>query len=101
VCPVKIDLHHHLLQNRRNAVYLADRPAMERISFKMWQWSMSGAGRLAFVGAAGKSALRILYALGVEGTALDPLRPWTKYRAAPPLPPKSFRAQWKEQNGGR
>jgi L-lactate dehydrogenase complex protein LldF len=98
VCPVKIDLHHHLLQNRRNAVNLADRPASERFTFKMWGWSMGGAGRLTFFGAVGKFLLRALYALGVQGSALDPLKPWTKYRAAPPLPAKSFRALWKEQN---
>jgi L-lactate dehydrogenase complex protein LldF len=101
VCPVKIDLHHHLLQNRRNAVNLADRPASERFAFKMWRWSMGSAGRLAFFGAIGKFLLRALYALGAQGTALDPLRPWTKYRAAPQLPSKSFRVQWKEQNAGR
>jgi L-lactate dehydrogenase complex protein LldF len=101
VCPVKIDLHHHLLENRRNAVNSADRPVSERFAFKMWKWAMGGAGRFAFAGAAGKLALRTLYALGMQGTALDPLGAWTKFRAAPPLPGKSFRAQWKEQNGGR
>jgi L-lactate dehydrogenase complex protein LldF len=101
VCPVKIDLHHHLLQNRRNAVNLAERPTSERLAFNMWRWSMGSAGRLAFFGVIGKFLLRALYALGVQGSALDPLNPWTKYRAAPPLPSKSFRAQWKEQNAGR
>jgi hypothetical protein len=62
---------------------------------------MGSAGRLAFFGVIGKFLLRALYALGVQGSALDPLNPWTKYRAAPPLPSKSFRAQWKEQNAGR
>jgi LutB-like iron-sulfur protein len=62
---------------------------------------MSGAGRLAFFGAAGKLLLRAFYALGAQGSAFDPLKPWTKYRAAPPLPSKSFRTLWKEQNAAR
>src|SRR5215831_13278783 len=34
-CPVKIDLHHHLLQNRRNAV--RQKPSVgERLSFKLF-----------------------------------------------------------------
>ncbi len=96
VCPVKIDLHHHLLENRRNAVNEAERPAAERFAFKIWRWSMAGAGRFAFLGAIGKLALRAFYALGAEGSSFDPLKPWTKYRAAPPLPAKSFRSLWKE-----
>ncbi|MGA8034465.1 MAG: LutB/LldF family L-lactate oxidation iron-sulfur protein [Candidatus Acidiferrales bacterium] len=96
VCPVKIDLHHHLLENRRNAVNGAERPAAERLAFKMWRWTMGGAGRFAFLGAIGKFALRAFYGMGAEGSPIDPLKPWTKYRAAPPLPAKSFRALWKE-----
>ena len=97
-CPVKIDLHHHLLQNRRNAVNTAERPASERFAMKMWRWSMSSAGRVAFLGSLGKFALRLFYGLGAEGSAIDPLKPWTKYRAAPPLPSKSFRDRWKDSN---
>jgi L-lactate dehydrogenase complex protein LldF len=93
---VKIDLHHHLLENRRNAVNDAERPMLERFAFKTWRWSMGGAGRFAFLGAVGKFALRAFYGLGAKGSAIDPLKPWTKYRAAPPLPAKSFRALWKE-----
>jgi L-lactate dehydrogenase complex protein LldF len=99
VCPVKIDLHHHLLHNRRNAVDHAHRPWMERVGFKLYQWAMQSATRFAFLGSMGRAGLRAAYALGVEGTALDPLRPWTKNRAAPRVPAKSFRAQWKEKHG--
>ncbi len=44
-CPVKIDLHHHLLQNRRNAVESAKRPFSERFAFKLWRWMMMGSKR--------------------------------------------------------
>jgi L-lactate dehydrogenase complex protein LldF len=96
VCPVKIDLHHHLLHNRRNAVDAGDRPWHERAGFKFWRWTMNGARRFALMGYLGRAATRALRALGLGGTPLDPLRPWTKYRAAPAIPRKSFRSMWRE-----
>jgi L-lactate dehydrogenase complex protein LldF len=96
VCPVKIDLHHHLLHNRRNAVCSADRPWLERAAFKIWRWNMLGSRRFAAAGWLGRTALRALYALGLEGSVLDPIRPWTRLRAAPPLPRESFRALWRK-----
>lgn len=99
VCPVKIDLHHHLLHNRRNAVDEAHRPWSERVGFKLYRWAMASAPRFAFLGSLGRAGLRAAYALGVGGTLLDPLRPWTKNRAAPHVPAKSFRAQWRKNHG--
>lgn len=96
VCPVKIDLHHHLLHNRRNAVRAGDRPWHERLGFKLWRWTMGGSRRFALAGWCGRAAARTLYALGLGGSPLDPLRPWTKYRAAPAIPRKSFRAMWRK-----
>lgn len=98
-CPVKIDLHHHLLQNRRNAVRSADRPESERFAFKAWSWAMMGSSRFSFLGKMARSLLRAAYALGMARTRLDPMYPWTKVHAAPEIPPKSFRALWKEQHG--
>jgi L-lactate dehydrogenase complex protein LldF len=100
VCPVKIDLHHHLLHNRRNAVRAGDRPWHERLGFKVWRWTMSGSRRFALAGWLGRGAAGFLTALGFAGSRLDPLRPWTRYRAAPAIPRKSFRALWRE-NGAR
>jgi L-lactate dehydrogenase complex protein LldF len=100
VCPVKIDLHHHLLHNRRNAVNASGRFG-ERLRFKLWRWAMSGAGRFEFFGKIARGTLRAVYALGLEGTALDPLRAWTKYRAAPEIPRAAFRQLWREKNGTR
>src|ERR1700690_1850377 len=98
-CPVKIDLHHHLLQNRRNAVRSADRPASERWAFKFWSWAMRDSERFGFFGGAARTLLRAAYALGLARTPLDPIRPWTKTHAAPEIPAKSFRTLWKEQRG--
>ena len=100
VCPVKIDLHHHLLHNRRNAVRAGDRPWRERLAFRVWRWAMSGSRRYAFAGALARAAIRFAHALGLNGTRLDPLRPWTKYREAPAIPRESFRAMWRK-NGAR
>jgi len=99
VCPVKIDLHHHLLHNRRNAVNEAHRPLTERVAFKLWRWAAMSAGRFSFLGAVGRAALRVVYAVGLERSMLDPLRPWTKDRAAPPIPAKSFRSLWRKGIG--
>ena len=93
-CPVKIDLHHHLLQNRRNAArqkpsfferlahrafaVIANRPALWSIGKKL--------GRLA-------QPLQRL----IQGTVLDPARAWTKTRDLPPLAKESFKDWWRKR----
>jgi len=99
VCPVKIDLHHHLLHNRRDAVNESDRPWSERFGFAMWRWSVEDAGRFAMMGWLARLGMRVMRALRLEGTALDPARPWNRNHAAPPIPEKSFRALWGKRNG--
>ena len=87
-CPVKIDLHHHLLQNRRNAAkakpsfferlayqafgFIANRPALWSIAKKFGHWG------------------QLLQNL-VKGTALDPAKSWTRTRDVPPLAKESFK----------
>ncbi len=93
-CPVKIDLHHHLLHNRRNAVeekrgflegmlwrgftFLMNRPKLFSLSIKM--------GRI----------FQPLHAL-VKDTFLDPARAWTKSRELPEIAHESFRDYWKRR----
>jgi len=98
-CPVKIDLHHHLLENRRNAVNHSARPWAERMGFKIWQWTMQSAWRFRLVGGLARMALRVTHGLGLGGTALDPMGPWSKNHAAPRVPEKSFRALWGKNAG--
>ena len=98
VCPVKIDLHHHLLENRRDAVRSADRPFTERVGFKIWRWTMERDTRFALVGWLARAAMRIARGMRLEGTALDPLGPWSKNHASPVAPKKSFRALWGKAN---
>ncbi|MEI6197356.1 MAG: lactate utilization protein LutB domain-containing protein, partial [Verrucomicrobiota bacterium] len=93
-CPVKIDLHHHLLQNRRNAAkekpdfleqsaykifgYLANRPAL---------WSLAKK-----LGRFGQPFQNL-----VKGSALDPARVWTQTRDLPPLAKESFKDWWRKR----
>jgi len=99
VCPVKIELHRHLLHNRRNAVEVGTHPWRERVGFKLWRWTMLDARRFRFLSWIARTALRLTHGLGLEGSVLDPLRPWTKDRAAPPIPSQSFRALWSKRHG--
>ncbi len=99
VCPVKIDLHHHLLHNRRNAIGARTHSFFERLGFRIWRWVMMGAGRFRWFSALAKWALRLMQKLGLTRTVLDPMRPWTDYREMPPLPKESFHSLWRKQNG--
>jgi len=89
-CPVKIDLHHHLLHNRRNAS--ASRPSFfERKAYQVFAWVVN---RPAIYRIA-KQCGRILDPIrrAVQGTVLDPVKPWTKTRDLPPMPEQSFK-EW-------
>jgi len=93
VCPVKIDLHHHLLHNRRNSVNSSQRSGGERLAFRVWRWAMSSNTRFERLGRWGRRGLRLTNTIGI-----DLLKPWTKYRSAPALPKKSFREMWRDGN---
>jgi L-lactate dehydrogenase complex protein LldF len=96
VCPVKIDLHHHLLHNRRNATVAGATAWTERFMFRAWRFAMLRPRAYALAGWAGRSALRLLYAVGLAGSILDPMRGWNRRRAPVPLPSQSFRARWRK-----
>ena len=96
VCPVNINLHHHLLENRRNTVSTGSTKWTERMAFKLWRWSMLRPAVYAAGGWLGRTALRCFYGMGLAGSAVDPLRAWTRGRAPIPLPSQSFRARWRK-----
>jgi L-lactate dehydrogenase complex protein LldF len=93
-CPVKINLHHHLLHNRRNAAR-AESSFSEKITYRGFAFTMR---RPEFYRLAARLA-RIAQPLQrlVQGTMLDPLRAWTKTRSFPSAARKSFREQWRER----
>jgi L-lactate dehydrogenase complex protein LldF len=96
VCPVNINLHHHLLHNRRDAAASGNAKPSERAQFRMWRMAMLHPGLYRLGGWMMRRSLRLLYGLGLAGSAFDPLRAWTRGRTPVPLPQKSFRARWKE-----
>ena len=93
-CPVKIDLHHHLLQNRRNAS--KGKPAFfERLAYKIFGFV---AGKPALWSLAKKFGwLTQPLQRAVKGTALDPAKAWTKTRDLPPQPKESFKDWWRNR----
>jgi L-lactate dehydrogenase complex protein LldF len=119
VCPVKIDIPELLLHLRAEvaegtAAGTADqrgpvkRKTVERLAFKLYafawsrqrlyEWGMRVArllqrpavrdGRIGRVG-------------GLVARLAPPLAAWTAWRDAPPVAPRSFREQWREQKTGQ
>src|SRR5471030_1029430 len=93
-CPVKIDLHHHLLQNRRNAS--KSKPAFfERLAYQAFGfvvnrpvlWSIAKK-----LGRFGQPLQKL-----VKGTAMDPAKAWTQTRDLPPLAKESFKDWWRNR----
>ncbi|MGD0649855.1 MAG: LutB/LldF family L-lactate oxidation iron-sulfur protein [Verrucomicrobiia bacterium] len=91
VCPVRIDLHHHLLHNRRNAVqHKFDNP-LQRFAFKVWLWAMQSEKRYVVAGKLARLAMRL-------GWAASLAKPWTQGRELPEPPPQNFREWWEKLN---
>ena len=91
-CPVKIDLHHHLLQNRRNAS--AQKPSIvEKFAFKLFAFVVNRPRLYAFSKSAAGLAQK-LHPL-VRGTRLDPAYAWTRTRDLPPIARQTFKEFWK------
>jgi L-lactate dehydrogenase complex protein LldF len=93
-CPVKIDLHHHLLHNRRNAA--KGKPSFfERLAYKLFAFVANRPKLWAF----GKELSRLGEPIQktLQGTPLDPVKPWTKTRDLPPLASESFKDWWRNR----
>jgi L-lactate dehydrogenase complex protein LldF len=93
-CPVKIDLHHHLLHNRRNAA--TDKPSpIERLAYKVFGIV---ANEPRFWWLAKKIGwLTQPLQRAVKGSALDPAKAWTKTRDLPPMPRETFKDWWRNR----
>ena len=93
-CPVKIDLHHHLLQNRRNAV--AEKPGrMERFAFRLYAAVVNRPWLYRLTARIARLAQKC-HPL-IKGTRLDPARSWTRTRDLPPLARQTFKQYWRER----
>jgi L-lactate dehydrogenase complex protein LldF len=93
-CPVRIDLHHHLLHNRRNAV-AQQPPRLERSGFGAFVYLMNHPRIYRNLVKWGR-ALQKLHPL-VNGTRLDPLYPWTRTREFPKIENQTFKEYWRQR----
>jgi len=96
-CPVKIDLHHHLLQNRRNAsAPLTGKPSFfQKLAFKLFV-PLANSAKLWSLTTTLARFGQIFHGL-IKGGAVDPAQAWTKTRELPPVARQSFREWWKER----
>ncbi len=93
-CPVKIDIHHHLLRNRRNAA--AQKPVWwERIVWFGYVQTMTRPWLLRIATKLAPFAQK-LHPL-VLGGVFDPVRAWTKSREFPEVAGESFHDWWKKR----
>jgi L-lactate dehydrogenase complex protein LldF len=93
-CPVKINLHHHLLRNRRNASN--QKPSrLEKFAFRLFAMVINRPGLYAFAKKAGRIAQK-LHPL-IKGTRLDPAYAWTKTRDLPPIAAQTFKEYWRNR----
>ncbi|HSI86664.1 MAG: LutB/LldF family L-lactate oxidation iron-sulfur protein [Candidatus Methylacidiphilales bacterium] len=93
-CPVKIDLHHHLLHNRRNA--MQEKPvwweklAIAGFNFVMGKpWVYKVAMKLA--------PLAQHFHPAIECGPFDPVISWTETRTCPQVATTTFKDWWRER----
>lgn len=89
ICPVKIDLAHHILAARGSTDRRA--PVLERAAMKMFQVVMTNPGLYRFLVSAGRLVQRVL---GPE--RLWP-RGWKRHRKSLPIARRSFREIWQRE----
>jgi L-lactate dehydrogenase complex protein LldF len=93
-CPVKIDLHHHLLQNRRNASQ--QKPdGGQKFLFQLFASVVNKSGSWSLTTKLSRIGMKLRGL--VNGSFFDPARAWTKTRNLPPVAGQSFREWWKER----
>ena len=88
-CPVRIDIHHHLLHNRRNAAKTAPN-RWEKLGHQLFVMVASRPWLFAVGGAAFRHTLWLMKKLRPPL-----LRDWLATRDLPPAPARSFRSQWR------
>jgi L-lactate dehydrogenase complex protein LldF len=91
-CPVKIDLHHHLLHNRRNAVAQQPDPA-ERFAFRAFAFLARFPSLLNRLARLGRRFMPLANA--ARSILPSPVKGWVASRDLPPIAAKSFRDYWR------
>jgi len=90
-CPVRIDIHHHLLHNRRNAARTSP-SRLERLGHRLF---VAVASRPWLFAAGGAIFRRTLWLAKKLRPPL--LRDWLATRDLPPAPARSFRSEWRSR----
>ncbi len=86
VCPVRINLHELLLENRYEAVAEGDSSVAERVAWKMWKLSSM------------KRSMMNMSNGNIKNIVVNTLfKGWTKHRAALHFSEKTFNEMWKEK----
>jgi L-lactate dehydrogenase complex protein LldF len=85
VCPVGIDLHHLLLENRAGAVQAGGAALRWKLAMRLWAWAMSRRGRLDLLRPLARPALALLRLL----------MPRRLRARVPALAPRSFSRLWR------
>jgi L-lactate dehydrogenase complex protein LldF len=94
-CPVKIDLAHHLLQNRRNAA-AAEPSLVWRTGFRLYSFVINRPWLYRLAGPLGRLA-QLFHPL-VKDTPLDPARAWTRTRELPGIATQTFKDYWRTRH---
>ena len=91
-CPVRIDIHHHLLHNRRNAAKTAPN-RWEKLGHRLFVMVATRPWLFAAGGAAFRKTLWLMKKLRPPL-----LRDWLATRDLPAAPQASFRSQWRARS---
>jgi L-lactate dehydrogenase complex protein LldF len=85
VCPVHIDLHHLLLENRAEAVRQTRQNLLWRLGMQIYAWTMTNRSHLHFMRSLARLGQPFLFLLGKS-----------RRKRLPRLAAKSFAELWKE-----
>ena len=88
VCPVKINIHELLLENRREAVEAADSSFSERMAWKLWKKASLSRKMMNM----GNGKLKNMVVNKV-------FKGWTTHRDKLDFSPKTFNEMWEENKG--
>jgi L-lactate dehydrogenase complex protein LldF len=87
VCPVRINLHELLLDNRREAVVTGESNIAERVAWKAWK--TASLSRMMMNAGNGKMKNWVVNKI---------FKGWTAHRDELHFSPKTFNEMWKERN---
>ena len=95
VCPVRVPLHHQLLTWRGRLAEAGHHPRSRRLAFGLAARLFAHPRVYRHVTRLARGLARRLPDAWIEGMAA----PWTRSRALPPIPERSFRELWQDRQG--